>query len=716
MDEIRAVRALVTRPREDADAFAAELERHNIVPILAPVTTIEFSDIDISDGLGRSQAVLFTSRNGVRAFCRLTSDRSKRAYAVGDATARLARESGFEEVHSAVGDGAALVRLAASKLDPASGPLFHAAGERLAVDIAGLLSDYGFRTLRYNLYRTQSVEALPPDAARAIKDGELDCVLHFSPASARAFGELVTAGGLESGLSGLTAVCLSEAVAAELKTGAWGNIRVAGKPDAGSVISLLDQIAAEMTHTPADTSSRNHDSGVKTASGPEGVEQPVSFERASSSRAATGIPSSGPRHQERPQSAFSVKPPPSDQRSRNRGLAALLSLFLLTVVLVSSYFLLSSWRGRLAEDTTQAIGALQQQLENTRKEDLVALRRDITTLSERTGQLEAQTGSANDLSSPVAEKLAALEGRIRQLSEADRGGLSEKEGAALRQRVAKAEDAMRGMETGLADRLMLIETTVSALTDDSVDSPGLASVSDRISRAERDLKTVQDILSSLQTREDGANVRRDRAISELTETIGGLRAAITGLEADIEKLRTSVTIDSATRTRLFAAQLAATLTGSGPFSEELSGLRAALPEGHEMNRLIEDLEPYARSGVPTGHDLLARLPGVLDAISSTSETPPGGNPESWLERAADRFTDIVKVKRVNDGTIDLVVNRTRAAAGNGELIGAVNALSSLPEEAAKVAAPWLEEARSRLRVQDAIRIFVQNSGPTGIDP
>jgi uroporphyrinogen-III synthase len=40
-------------------------------------------------------------------------------------------------------------------------------------------------------------------------------------------------------MAGVAALCLSEAVAAELRTLRWGEVRVAARPDQASLVALL---------------------------------------------------------------------------------------------------------------------------------------------------------------------------------------------------------------------------------------------------------------------------------------------------------------------------------------------------------------------------------------------------------------------------------------------------------------------------------------------
>ena len=177
------MRVLLTRPRAESEKLAAVLAARGIDALIEPVLRIV--DLPAPPLPGDIQAVLFTSAQGVRAFARHASAREVQVLAVGDATAEVARALGFARVASAAGDVGALAALAAARLDPAAGPLLHAAGRDVAGDLAGELSARGFRVTRAVLYAAEPVERLSPAATEELAAGTLAGVLLFSPARPR---------------------------------------------------------------------------------------------------------------------------------------------------------------------------------------------------------------------------------------------------------------------------------------------------------------------------------------------------------------------------------------------------------------------------------------------------------------------------------------------------------------------------------------------------
>ncbi len=240
------MRVLVTRPRPDAETFAEVLAARGHKVLLEPL----FEVVNLQEAAGQIdltgiQALLFTSANGVRAFCaafapRKPEDLALRVFAVGDASARTAEQCGFRSVESADGDVTDLIALVRRRVDPTQGGLFHAAGSKVAGDLKGGLEGAGFVFRRSVLYETRALEALSDETQAAFKDGEIDAVTFFSPRTANSFVRLVDAAGLGDHLGASIAVCLSAAVRDEMAPLRWKAVVVAARPTQAEVVALLE--------------------------------------------------------------------------------------------------------------------------------------------------------------------------------------------------------------------------------------------------------------------------------------------------------------------------------------------------------------------------------------------------------------------------------------------------------------------------------------------
>ncbi len=229
---------LVTRPAVDAQDLNHRLHDLGFETIAAPVMEIVTVPGPALDLTG-VQAVLATSANGVRAVAERTTERGLPLYAVGDATARIARDLGFHRVESASGDVDDLARLVTGKADPSAGVLLHAAATSVAGDLAGMLDKGGFRIRREVLYEARPIAELGFEAKRAIRADGVDGVLIYSPRSARIFEDMLAHADLSEAATGMVAFCLSDNVAAAL-SGPWRRKIVARQP---AQESLLDAVA-----------------------------------------------------------------------------------------------------------------------------------------------------------------------------------------------------------------------------------------------------------------------------------------------------------------------------------------------------------------------------------------------------------------------------------------------------------------------------------------
>ena len=232
------MRVLITRPWEDAEPLAAALRTHGVDSVVAPLLNVRYLAGPALDLQG-VQVLLATSANGVRAFAARQPDRNLPVYAVGDATARTARAEGFAEVEVASGDVAALAELVRDRLDPAAGTLIHAAGTKVAGDLAGMLGEGGFDYRRAVLYEALTAERLPPVAVQGIRDRSLDGVVMYSPRTAATFVKLVQKAELDNNCHAQHAFCLSQAVADRAASISWKSIVVAIRPEQSEMVNAV---------------------------------------------------------------------------------------------------------------------------------------------------------------------------------------------------------------------------------------------------------------------------------------------------------------------------------------------------------------------------------------------------------------------------------------------------------------------------------------------
>ena len=231
------MRVVITRPEPDGERTAAKLRARGCKVLLAPLLRVEFLAPDL--GRGPWAAVALTSANAAHAIGRhprLRELTSLPAFAVGRRTEEAARASGFTAVTSADGNEADLARLIGARRVTT---LLYLAGEDRAHDLAADVADAGVTVETVVVYRAAPVERMPAPVEAALRSGEVDSVMHFSPRSAGIYLKAAKAAGLLDRALAPFHYCLSQAVAAPLATAGATRIAVARKPDEASLLDLV---------------------------------------------------------------------------------------------------------------------------------------------------------------------------------------------------------------------------------------------------------------------------------------------------------------------------------------------------------------------------------------------------------------------------------------------------------------------------------------------
>lgn len=163
----------ITRTNGESTAAAVEAMGHEA--LLVPLLAVQPIDADLT--ALTYDALIFTSRNGVSAFTRLSDRRDLPVWCVGDATAEAAKTHGFTQVTSAGGDAPALFEKLKSEA-PRSTRFLYAAPREPSAPLAAWMWAEGFTVHHIAVYET--VVTTP-----ALSDADLSRVTHILIHSAR---------------------------------------------------------------------------------------------------------------------------------------------------------------------------------------------------------------------------------------------------------------------------------------------------------------------------------------------------------------------------------------------------------------------------------------------------------------------------------------------------------------------------------------------------
>lgn len=219
---------IVTRAEPGASVTAGGIRARGGLAVVLPLFQIvETGAATVSPE--RLQALIFTSAHGVRT-APASLDRALRVFAVGDATAAVAKAAGYAAVASAQGDGPALAALMAESLDPKNGPVLHVRGEDVAFDMTAALRSAGFEAEAIVTYRAKTIARLEPDqlAAAARSQGVLFHSARGAEAGARLMAPLAPH---------LVAICISEAARAAAQGAPFAAFAVAERPTDEALIA-----------------------------------------------------------------------------------------------------------------------------------------------------------------------------------------------------------------------------------------------------------------------------------------------------------------------------------------------------------------------------------------------------------------------------------------------------------------------------------------------
>jgi len=227
----------ITRTDTGAASSAAAVTRAGFTPLTGPLLTL--SAVSTPACAPEEDSVLaFTSPNGVLAFRALSDRREWTVYTVGDATAKAARDAGFETVKSAGGD---VDDLAALLINDVPKFVTYLSGVHVAGDLIGALEAADIPCTRTIIYGSKDVSELPKTVLTELENKQMLCALLYSPKAAHNFCRLLPAAFAPL----MHCICISPNVDAVLSLSGYSfaSRQIASAPDEPSMTALLEAAA-----------------------------------------------------------------------------------------------------------------------------------------------------------------------------------------------------------------------------------------------------------------------------------------------------------------------------------------------------------------------------------------------------------------------------------------------------------------------------------------
>jgi hypothetical protein len=197
------------------------------------------------------------------------------------------------------------------------------------------------------------------------------------------------------------------------------------------------------------------------------------------------------------------------------------------------------------------------------------------------------------------------------------------------------------------------------------------------------------------------------ALAVLWDDAQALTSRVTGLVEQVRDVGVALDKDSPARDRasllLLSIGQLAEASRSGPYEAHLASLRAVAGDQLGLSAPMERLAPIAPTGAPTLVRLRARFSEASSAVIRSRDVGPS---EGILGQTLSRVASLVTIRKIDDagaGTVDGALAAADTALGVEDLAAAVMALEALDGAPGDAIAEWIEMARARLVVDEAIQ-------------
>lgn len=667
------MRVLVTRPREDAERLAEPLRALGAAVVNEPLLMI-VPVAGPSLELANVQAVLVTSANGARALAKATERRDISVFAVGDQSGRVARDLGFKHVESAGGDVDTLARLVSAGLDPAAGPLLHAAGSVQAGDLAGQLRPLGFEVRVVPLYDARPTAALSASVRRGLAEGAFDAGFFYSPRTARTFVAHVRKANLSLPLSGMMGYALSQAVADALEPVLPPDrLRVAEQPTQDAMLAIFQADVKEGTLKPPEPttpeSSSDHGDAPPEADRTEtGTTDDSAAPTLDSDHDQSETAQDAHRHGDDDEAAYAgstgdeaTGPDAANRDSdevhaERRTMRQIVRWFVILVVLVAAGFGSMPWWWHQVPQPFQSW--LPELPAAPEPPGVAALR----------GEVDSLTGRVGDLSGTLDGLAGDVEALASRLDQADPGEASD-QAATLAQTVADLRDRIQSLES----------RPVAVAPADGAEGEGAPA---QMMMPSVDPARVDSLEAELASMSDGLATLRDRL-----DALEAAQAGDTGAR-DVARV-------------LAIGQLRRKVESGSGYGDALAALEA-IGIAEDGADALATLSGHSDQGVPTLTMLRLAYEDVSRAAARRVVVPEG---EGWFTDTVSSLMDSVTVRRKGEviagGGLDALAT-AEARLDEADLEGAISALETLEGDPAKELSDWLADARARASVDTAL--------------
>ena len=211
---------LLTRPLEDSKDLIMRFKELGHQVSHLPVITIEKKDYE-DPNYNEFKGIIFTSSNAIKNLDISKINKDIFCFCVGNATEKIAKEKGFQNIFTAEGNVSNLKEIILQNFDPKNGNLIYVSGELVSYDLDKELKIEGYYVKRIINYSVSSIEKLSDEFVGQLKNSIPEIVFIYSENSARSYLNLLKKYNLIDNWMDTNLMCLGEKSSAVLNEIKW---------------------------------------------------------------------------------------------------------------------------------------------------------------------------------------------------------------------------------------------------------------------------------------------------------------------------------------------------------------------------------------------------------------------------------------------------------------------------------------------------------------
>ena len=214
---------LLTRPLEDSQELILRFKSLGHQVSHLPVINIEKKDYE-NINLNEFKGIIFTSANAIKNLDVSKINKNIFCFCVGDATEKIVKEKGFQNIFTASGNVSNLKEIILQNFDQKIGNLVYVSGELISYDLDLELKKEGYTIKRIITYKVNSNQILSDEFIKELKSSIPEIVFIYSENSARSYLNLLKKYNLLDIWMETNLMCLGEKASSVLNEIKWKKI------------------------------------------------------------------------------------------------------------------------------------------------------------------------------------------------------------------------------------------------------------------------------------------------------------------------------------------------------------------------------------------------------------------------------------------------------------------------------------------------------------